>query len=318
MKKILFLLCVFLLSQCKQKASESKLNDSNFTEGEVIHYQYDESGRLVKERKVSYLLVGNKPDSLSFVTTYFYDKKGRKIKVEDHDGSDELLSTTFFNYDSRDSLLAEYIVDTHGDTTTLVENAYGENGNLHLNKHRQLLNTQSEDDLLNGKSNYDTLFTLTENFYQSGLLIRSTDRDVNNALVVESEYKYDGQKLVKMEVYEFQDSKKQLRIANFYPNIDKASGLERITVNILGDTIGVRRIEKHESGKVARSIELDTELGHAIITRHNLQGHIIEETFIIKDLGRKTIRRFSFDSSGRKIKEVSNDLPLTEEENKLL
>lgn len=317
MKNIPFLLCILLLSQCKQKSYESKLNDGSFTEGKVINYYYDGSGKLLKESSMSFLMVGNKPDSLSFVTTYFYDANGRKIKVEENDGSNKLLSTTLFDYDLRDSLLAEYTIDIYGDTTQLVENIYGENGSLHLQKHRLLLNSQSGEDILSGKRNYDTLFTLTENFYQAGLLTKSIDRNIKNALVTEREFEYDGQILTKMRVYEFPGSKKQLLITNIYLD-DNASKLEKVTVNILGDTVGVKQVEKNSNGEMSKISEVDTEMGNIFITNFNDKGQVATELEIIKVLEKKTIRFFSYDLSGRKVKVVSRDEPLTEKEKNVL
>ncbi|RDV10087.1 hypothetical protein DXT99_26790 [Pontibacter diazotrophicus] len=317
MKKIPILLCMLLLSQCKQKPLESKLNDSSFTQGEVINYQYDKSGRLVKENWTSCFMAGGKPDSLDIVMTYFYDVKGRKIKVEEHDGSDELISTTFFDYDLRDSLLSEYTIDIHRDTTLLVENSYGENGSLHLVKHRRLLNSQSVDDILNGNSNYDTLFTLTENFYQAGFIIKSTDRDSQNALVAEREYEYDGQKLAGMTVYEFPDSKKQLSLTHFYLLPDNSSNVEKVTLNILGDTVGIKQVEKYGNGKIAKLTEVEG-LSNVFITNFDEQGQITTEIAISMVVGEKSIEFFTYDSSGRKIKVVSRHEPLTEKEKNML
>ena len=159
MKKILFLLCLLLFSQCKQKPFESDTIDNSFTEGEIIDYRYDESGRLIQERRKAYFIVANEPDSLEVLTAYLYDEKGRKVETKELDDSNHGLSTILFSYDQRDSLLAEYTIDALGDTTQLVENTYGKDGRLHLVRHRQLLNSQSEDDILSGKRSYDTLLT---------------------------------------------------------------------------------------------------------------------------------------------------------------
>lgn len=319
MKKIPFLLCLFLFSQCKQKTFESSTVDNSFVEGEIIDYQYDTSGRLIQERRKSYFVVGNKPDSSDVLTIYFYDDKGRKVKVEEHDGSDkQLLSSSFFTYDQRDSLLAEHSIDVHGDTTLLVENVYGENGSLHLQKYRQLVSNQSVDDILSGRRSYDTLFTLTENFYEAGLLIKSAVRDRQDDLVTEREYEYDGQDLVRMTVYDFPDSKKQLLLTNFYLTNDRTSNLDRVTVNIIGDTIGVKQVGKYANGKTAKIIVVNTEMGDIFITSFNEKGQVATETEIIKVIGEKTTRFFTYDSLGRKVKVVSNDEPLTENEKNVL
>lgn len=317
MNKIFILLCLLWFSQCKQKPFESNTTDNSFTEGEIIDYQYDASGRLVQEHRESYFLMGNRPDSLKIYTTYLYDEKGRKVKSKELDESNQDLSTTLFLYNQRDSLLAEYTIDALGDTTRLVENSYNEDGKLHLVIHRQLLNKQSEDAILNGQRSFDTLFTWTENFYEVGLLIKSTDRDSKNTLISEREYEYNGQQLVKLKVYEFPGSQKQLTLTNTYFPKDLVSTFERVTVNMLGDTIGVKQVVKNEKGNVAKIIELDTETGFVFITNINEQGRIVAETEIIKAIGEKTIRNFTYDSLGRKTKVVSVDVPLSEEEKSL-
>lgn len=307
-----------LLGQCKQKSLESSTSESRTSNREVV-YQYDEKGRLVQERLESSFTVGETPYNLNTITTYSYDAKGRKIRVEEHDSdSNELLTTTLFDYDSRDSLLSEYIIDIHGDTTSLVENKYGKNGNLQLKKYRQLLNRQSEDDMLNGKSNYDTLFSLTENFYQAGLLTRTTIRNRLNILETEREYEYVGQRLTKMRVYEFPESRKQLLTTVNYFLQANASPLERVTVNILGDTVGIKKVEKNGDGKLSKIIEVNKEIGDIFIMNFNNREQLVTEIIIIKDIGKKMTSFYTYDSSGRKVKVIDLDEPLTEKEKNML
>jgi hypothetical protein len=318
MKRIELLFCLLLFNQCKQETFESELIQSDTYSREVITYHYDSEGRLSQENiKTDYK---SAQDSLSIMskTLYIYDENGRKIRVNEFDTSDSISSTTFFTYDHNDSLLSKYLIIDKGDTISLEENTYTKDGKLELVKRRHLISNTSAENFFKSKTGYDTFFTTTENFYRDDLLFKSKDRDKGHTLTTEREYEYVEGKLSKLNVYSFLSQNKQLELTIHYPLKVDTVIYEKVTVNLLGDTIGLRQVKRNHKGKVTKVIDLDTEIGLITISHYNNLGQLVNELEIYQQLGNKIVRSYTYDSFGKIVRKESDNVPLTENEKNVL
>jgi len=187
-------------------------NTDNLHESYI--YTYDSNNRLKEE---TYVLMGK---VFGGKTTYFYDKDGRKSKMEYYSNKNELKSTVRFTYNGKGNLMTEKTYNTANMVIKELQYKYDERGNqiemvnlknIFLKKNNDPYREIKSFDSLNrltSRTHYknDSLeWIYTATYDVNSRLIMEQTKDRNDKLMSEARYAYDKKGRLS-ETYNYESS----------------------------------------------------------------------------------------------------------------
>src|SRR5688572_19365825 len=242
MRLLTILTFMSILWSCeKQREQVEKFvfDNKQISTKDIHRYEFYSDGKIKTDNSISYMFISGVAIDSTFSKQYYqYNNKGQIVSISNLRDSTMQIKL----YNDLDSLIAEYTINSYGDTTRLAVTDY-KKGKVTRRTNRMLSirllenfdNLKTED-----FTNYDTLLYITDLIYDGDNHIKSLSLDKNENVTEEIQFVYEGDKLVKSTTYTFLgDAKFISQTTNYLTN--EMNGTDYITIGTRGDTISLQK-----------------------------------------------------------------------------
>ncbi|GAA4294923.1 hypothetical protein GCM10023183_00170 [Nibribacter koreensis] len=276
------------------------------------HYTYDRSGRILKDRLVSYIY----SDSTIASINYFYDGSGRLASLISEGEHKELSYKKVFRYNSLDSLAQEFRIESTADTVSILKKQFDRDGRLTSEFRRELFSANAEDAIKGVKPLYDTVIHIEEHSYRNGLPKQTVIKDEIGKTVQLYRYEHENGLLTKKMSFNMMGGDTVLASTEHYSYSKGKMHPETSTVGWQGDTIAITRRTLDGNGQLVKFVE-NKELDYVFVSFYE-KGKIVDKIELIKQLDARMQYKYTYDRFGNLIAETRDKFPLTEKEKNAL
>lgn len=294
---IIILSILFLLSCSKQKEQFEKIVfDARQINSQTLHtYTFYPSGKIKTTQSVQYFYKnGSRIDSLVYEKTFFYNNKGRIIRIEE-DNTNE-----YYLYNNLDSLIVKYSVNSFGDTSFLDKISY-KDGRVNSRLYRRLAIKFEENLTTTDLRNYDTIFDEIQYHYLGDSLEVQVFKDLRHEVTAEINTYYSNGKRLKAIHYNFLGDLKYVQNTTIY-DLSELENPDYVDVNPSGDTTGFQKTNFKDSVRIVSTFlsVVDTR----DYSFYNMRNQLIKS--VMEDLPnqRRDIFTYLYDSKGNLIEET--------------
>jgi hypothetical protein len=297
---------IFILIQLGCESERAQLEkfvfDTNQIASRTVHqYEFYENGKIKVDHsiEIDYRL-GIPVDTTISRKIYHYTKTGKISSIVSADYFFQDIRT----YDEVDSLVGEYQINSHGDTTRLMEFKY-KDGMMIATRHRSLL-FKIPDNIKDVKNpdlrSYDTLSFWSKFVYEAKKLSKTIEVDKNGNVIEETQHYYIGETLVKSITYSYLgDTEYVSRTRSNIP--DGTDSPDFVTIGPLDDTIEFQKTIQLDTVKIVK--RYFQEINSRGTAYYNREGLTIADIFLDFGVNEKTVRLFKFDKKGNPVEEVT-------------
>jgi hypothetical protein len=300
MKYLIVVLPIFLLLNCsKQKEQLQNLNsDSKQINSQTIYqYTFNSSGKIERKKSITYLYFkGVLSDSLISEAKFFYNSKGLIIRIEEEEEKQYRL------YNDIDSLVAQYSINSHGDTVDSQKYSYVR-GKIKCYISRYLFPRLNEVDITKTDlGNYDTAYNRFDYEYPSDTLEISFNRDIKNELIGELHVIYRKGKKAKATQYNFLGTQRYINTITYYDDSSDLKNPDFIVLNPSGGKTGLQKTVLKDSVRVVATYH--AELGAYDYSYYNTKNQLIKWVIDNPSGKKREIHSYIYDSKGNLIEET--------------
>jgi YD repeat-containing protein len=243
MRLLIILIFVFTLVGCVEqldKIEKFKFDASQIARKEVHSYEFFKDGRIKADNSIAYFYKEGIQIFIldSRLIYHYYDNPKVQIISDLNDSSKSIKV-----YNELDSLIANYNINSFGDTTFLEKINY-ENGKekSRISRIISLRFTDDMDSQIKDKiRTYDTLnYYKTERLYYGEFLKKSFIMDKNNKVTEERHHFYKENEKIKEITYSFLGNARYVSETTYYtPNQTKEP--DYLTIGTDGDTLAIQK-----------------------------------------------------------------------------
>jgi hypothetical protein len=301
---IIILIIGTFLTGCEKQNEELEefaFDDSQIAYRDVHKYTFDENGRIQLDRKTSYqFMAGVAFDSTITETVFRYNEKGQLISAGDSPESTRQVII----YNDLDSLVGDFRINEFGDTTRLISNVYEDNRLVRtINRYLDMKLPENAAKIRkDDQRNYDTVLFVSDLVYENDIHIKSFSRDKAGIVSEEIEHFYEGGKLVRTITYAFLGDAKYIRQTTYYTAKDQ-SDADFVSIDTQGDTIAFTKTYKNNDGKVV--VDYSKEFNVQDMWYYDINGKLLANAIIDENAAVKMVTKYSYDSRGNKIEQLT-------------
>lgn len=304
MRLLIILTLGSILWSCEKQREqvEKFVFDSKQISTRDIHrYEFYADGKIKVDYSVSYVYMGGVPiDSTISREYYQYNNTGKIVSITDLTDSTNRIKL----YNELDSLIADYSINSWGDTTLLYLFDY-KNGKVIREVNRTLTIKSPEnirDMKLGDFRNYDTLLLRTDLIYEGDVHTKSLAIDERGDVTEEIHFLFEGSKQTKTIIYSFLgDAKYVKETTTFLENGSEEPDL--LTIGTQGDTIAFKKTIYQDDQRIV--INYMGELNTQDIWYYNKNSKLIGTVLLNLNEKTKTVYSFSYDNNGNLMEETS-------------
>lgn len=306
----LLLIIIAATFGCKQQQEAVEkfvFDNTQIATLETHNYDFDTNGRIIADHTTTHLFMGNVPfDSSSHTKRFEYNEKGQTARI--FDTRDSTWQFKFYN--TIDSLIADYTINTYGDTIrmTIIEYSIGKS---HMKMDRLLARNLPEDpeDLTKwGSRNYDTIILKTQFIYEGDRHIKSLSLDRHGKVTKETEFVYTAQAFTKAITYDYLGEHKFVKETSYHKEV-KINEPDSWTIGALGDTTAFTKTIFQNEKKVIHVYMGDLNM-HDVIY-YDRGDRMIGKVMLDLDQQIKTTISYKYDGRGYLIEESSYNEKIT-------
>jgi hypothetical protein len=254
MRLLIVVIFVFTQLGCREqldKVETFKFDANQIASKEVHNYEFLSDGRIKADNSIKYYYkAGVQIFTLDSRLIYEYNNNSKVQIISDLSDSTKSIKV----YNEIDSLIANYNINTLGDTTFLEKINY-ENGKEKSKISRLLsLRFKDTDDIVTQIKDkiriYDTLYYIkTTKLYDGDHLKKSIILDKNNKVTEERHHFYKGNEQVKEMTYLFLDDTRYLSETIYYtPN--QTNEPDYLSIGTDGDTLAIHKTIYQDDMKI--------------------------------------------------------------------
>ncbi|HEY0031548.1 MAG TPA: hypothetical protein VGC65_12360 [Bacteroidia bacterium] len=246
---------LILFVGCKEKTADFVYNDSKTSEIVKYEYSYKQGKKYSQTKKIDILMFGNIVTSVLSKSTYEYNNDGLLIKEITITSNDEKPELKYYNYDSRDSLILEIIINSEGDTSLIRQYANFPDGQHDIFERRLVINFDPNINIEIAKKHrtYDTVTLSKEYKYEDNKLKTYTLYDKNRKIKNIIDYEYKDNKIFKEAHYSILNNHKTLEETKHYDFTKNSILPEYFSLNKNNDTIEFKKLEFRDN-EIAHSV----------------------------------------------------------------
>ncbi len=292
-----------LLSCEKQKEQIEKFvfDNKQISTKDIHRYQFDESGRIKTAETTTFMYMAGVPfDSSTHVKQYEYNDKGQIAKI--FDTLDSTWQTKFYN--EFDSLIADYTINSYGDTTRLTTLNYTKGKTY--KKVDRILTKKLPDHFQSLKKadlrNYDTMLFITEFVYDGDQHMKSLSFDKEGTLTEEVNLIYENGKKIKTITYSFLGDSRFISETTVY-NDNEEGDFGAVTIGTQGDTTGFQKTIIQDQNKI--KINYMKQFNMQDIAYYDKKGRLIGTVLVDLNENVRTVYSYAYDDRGNVIEEAN-------------
>ncbi|NOS94415.1 MAG: hypothetical protein HOP30_21080 [Cyclobacteriaceae bacterium] len=300
----LIIISVLWLLSCERtnkQVDEFQFDNNRIVDKTIHSYEFYPDGKIKMDHSMSYYFMnGELFDSLNWQKFYTYSKAGKLESTIDLTDSSRRL----YIYNEVDSLVGDFAINSHGDTSFFSTAEYV--NNKLVKRVNRLLRQNFQEGVDHAKMiderKYDTLLDITEFKYNGDKLEKTISKDEKGNIISEILEVYKDKRKIKSMTYSY------LGKTKFVSEITEfADGSGNIpdytTVGPNGDTISYRKTIFRNKSKVV--LYYNRHLNSMNVSYYNERGLLIGT--VDTDLSQKTRRIYSYqyDDKGNIVEEAS-------------
>lgn len=304
MRLLITLTLLTVFSSCEKQREQVKkfiFDHRQISTKDIHRYKFDENGRIgiVHTTKFKYM-AGVPFDSSTYMKRYEYTDNGRTVNI--FDTKDSSRQTKVYN--EIDSLIADYLINSDGDTIRLTVIDYI-NGKINKEIYR-MLSMRFPEDFENMKRedlrNYDTLLFITKFIYEGDRHTKSLSFEKGELMTEETHFIYENGRKTKAITYSFLGDIKYIKETTIYSD-NKSGDPDALTIGPQGDTIGFRKTIFQDQHKIV--VNYMGQYNVQDISYYDNKGRHIGIVFLDLDKKVKTVQSYTYDDDGNVIEEAS-------------
>lgn len=296
MKRTILLIISALAVGCQKQSERIEkfvFDNTQVTMQETHTYEFDSNGRISADYSVTVMYMSGLPfDSSNYVKRYEYNGKGQVTRI--FDSLDSTWQTKFYN--TTDSLVADYKVNSYGDTVrmTLINYSHGKSHKRidrilgpRLDSYKNLTKASVRD--------YDTLLFITDFIYAGDKHVKSVSFDKDGTVTSEVEIIYDNGKHTKSITYAFLGDKRFVQETSVY-TLNETNGQDVVTMGNLGDTISYTKSIVQDGKKITCGDY--GQFNMKDFTYYDEAGRMIGHVMINLNERIKNVSSYAYDDNG--------------------